>query len=414
MVTPLRHLSILLVLVTVSSCLKRNQTNSETAAGKSQHNSLQETPVVSCAKNRSAESFVTAVIQDLAARTPTVDEINLAKDPSFSPEAFVDRALDSPLFDDGVTRFISNLLRLNNLSKFETVRNNEPLTKALGDLKQEAITLVLRNREKPWGYVFEAEDFYCTENTAPLYDFPLKESPGFVSCKLPKERGGILSLLSFLLSTSTPDKPQAFYLGNNNYHRVAVAVYIATGIELLANTNGPKGEGRGIPMAPCAPADDMRTDKGGLIFGTAAVPLAGPVCATCHSTHMGPVSVAFRRFGTLGEVLKLEEFGRLVNDPNNITSLGDLKAILANQRSCWAPEPELPPSEFNGLAGFGKLIAHSAPLGRALGRQLPRHLSNRDSDDETVNAVYRSYESGGKTLKSAFRGYFLSKNFRCE
>ena len=359
-------------------------------------------------KARSPESFVTAVTQDLANRLPTQDELAAARAKDFSPESFTDKILTTGLFDDAITKFVSNLFRLDSL-----VAESDAEKDLIGDLRQEPTTLVLRNKDKPWRYFFETQEVFCTQNTAPLYDYPAPAVSGFMSCQLPSQRAGFLGLISVLRVTSPSNNPQAFYRPNNNYHRVAAAYYFATGITLAASTNGPKGSGKGRPLAACVPTSDVRKTASGLVFGTAAIPLEGSVCASCHATHMGPLSVAFRRFGPRGETLKPEFL-----DSVSITDAGapvtELKALLAEDSSCWSANEDAPPTAFKGLAGLGAAIAANADLGTALGRQLPQHLANVQADEKTVVWVKKSFDERGETLQAALRGFLLSPRYTCE
>ena len=410
-------LLLLVVCPATMGCLKRGDTTSSLRSGSQAASTPTLAPAPTpraCAAEKDPKVFVTSVIQDLASRQPTSDEIALA-DKNFSPENFVDSILISPIFDDAITRFIGNLFRLNDITPVSK-NNKEAAAEAalIADLKQEPVIFALRNKDRPWKTLFTSQDIYCTENTAKLYDFPLINTPGFVACRLPPERAGFLGMVSVLRAMSPTANPQAFYRPNNNYHRAAATVYFTTGIQMQANTNGPKGEGEIVPMADCAPTDDMREAKGGLVHGAAAIPLVGQACSACHSPHMGPVSVAFRRFGTVGELLKLKDVETIAAEPSNATSIGDLKAILSNNRSCWSPDGKAPPSEFFGEPGLGKVIAASTTLGHALGVQLPQHLSNRKPTEGMISDVERNYKAQGETLRAAMRGYLLSPDYRCD
>lgn len=369
-----------------------------------------EVAPVACLERKSPQAFVTTMTQDLFGRQPTQAELAEAAG-DFDAAAFVDAALASSAADDGITRFVSNLLRLGNL-KPENDRDAEEAA-LVADLKQEPVVLVLRNKDKPWRHVFETTDVYCSARTARLYDYPVFNTEGFVSCKLPPERAGLLGLVSTLRSTSLSSNPQAFFRGNNNYHRVAVALYLIRGIQLQAATNGPTGDGPLTPLASCVPATDMRKTKDGLIFGTAAIPLAGSVCSSCHSRFLAPLSVAFRRFGTKGEVLGLEDVDRIPDTETGGIPREHLKAILAEQHSCWAPEDGGVPQAFVGLPGFAKLAAGAPTLGHALAIQVPQHLANVTPDENMLQSIEASYNARGETLLAAFRGFFLSDSYQC-
>jgi hypothetical protein len=373
---------------------------------------LAEAGAPACAAKK-PRTFVTSVIQDMAGRQPHADELAKADAAGFDPVKFVDETLASPLIDDAITRFVGNLFRLSNITPDPDGDGTQEGV-LVSELRQEPIVLVTRNRDKPWRYFWQTRDAYCTEATAKLYDYPLRDTAGFVACQLPPERAGFLGLVSVLRSTNLANNPQAFYRTNNNYHRVSAAIYFATGVQLQQNTNGSPGTGRGTPMPACAPTTDMRVAKGGLVFGTAAIPLKGPACASCHSPNMGPLSVAFRRFGPMGELLKLEDADKFAGVDTNATRTSDLKAILAEDGSCWSPDGKSPPSAFHGLAGLGKVISESRTLGRALGVQIPQHLSNTAATDAMIDAIEKSYWARGETLQAALRGYFLSEPYLCE
>ena len=258
----------------------------------------------------------------------------------------MDEVLQSPSADNGVSRFVASLFRLDGLKP--TNDRNPDEAALINDLKQEPVTLVLRNKDKPWSYYWNTREIYCTERTANLYDFPLFNVQGFATCQLPPERSGFLGMVSVLRATSPEANTQAFYKSNNNYHRVAATLYFVKGLQLAAATNGPVGDAKGMPLANCVPATDMRVNKEGLIFGTAAVPLAGATCAECHSPYNGPLSIAFRRFGEKGELLNLEDVDRPNDTQRGGFSTSYLKAILAEQHSCWRPEGTGAPTIFEG------------------------------------------------------------------
>jgi len=364
-----------------------------------------------CKRRKSPQALVTSVVQDLGGRQPNEEELEQAQGKDFRYEAFVDNVLKSALFDDGIAKFVTNLFRLDSLKGDGKDAEKNAETE---DLKQEAVVLVQRNRERPWSYFFKTRDVYCTERTAKLYDYPLVNTTGFVSCKLPKERAGFLSLVSVLRSTSPANNPQAFYKTNNNYHRVASAIYFAKGIQMSANTNGPKGDGPLVPTASCFPTTDKRTAKSGLIFGSAAIPLAGSLCSSCHSPDMGPLSVAFRAFGTQGELLSDEDVQIFAAEGTNVTPPSDLADILKEQSSCWSPDGKVAPQKFDGLAGLGQVIAASSTLGGALAMQIPQHLSNTTPSAEMAASIERSFNESGGTLKGAIRGFLLSESYLCE
>src|SRR5690606_25475981 len=118
--------------------------------------------------------------------------------------------------------------------------------------------------------------------------------------------------------------PSSMVSENNNYHRVAFAMYLAQGFKLLSATNGPTGDdGLGIPMPACAPISDMRVAQSGLVYGTGSVPAVGPTCASCHSRYNGPLSVAFRRFKADGSSWTFRDVDEI--DNNLVTTLGTTK-----------------------------------------------------------------------------------------
>lgn len=242
-------------------------------------------------------------------------------------------------------------------------------------LKQEPIQLVLRNKDKPWSWFFETRDIFCTKETARIYGFPVLEDSGFVACRLPEDRAGFLGLASVLRAI-----PSDFVSVNNNYKRVAFALYLAQGFKLLAATDADPGVGPGQSMLACMPTTDLRLDPDGLAFGSAQVPLQGATCASCHSPHNGPLSIAFRRFKADGTTFKIEDLNELRGDERNGASVDLLKRLLNEPQSCWSFDKVTPPRKFSGVPGLGRLIAESDTLGKALGIQVPQMLGNTEPD----------------------------------
>lgn len=359
-----------------------------------------------CPREKTPEQLVAGVALDLFGRAPRDQELALAHDPAFDFETWIDQALSSSESDNGITRFVSNLFRLASITPMDPEDPSD--VELASDLRQEPIMLVVRNRHLPWGELFRTRDIYCTVRTARLYNYPVFDVEGFVSCRLPEERAGLLGLASVLRAS-----PSAFYSTNNNYHRVSLTMYLAQGMELLANTNGQQG-GRGLPLAPCVPVTDQRVADSGLVFGSAAIPLQGSLCASCHSPYLAPLSVGFRLFDRDGSTLSLEALGRLDGDETLGVSRDQLKLILGEQQSCWSNDGVSPPERFEGQPGIGRLVAASPTLGRALGIQIPQNLANmRAPTDEMMLSVERHFNEGGETLDAALKGFFLSETYRC-
>ena len=360
-----------------------------------------------CKKN-SPEAYVTKIVQDMGNRPPGEDELAFAKKKDFSPDSFIDYISKTPLIDDAIAKFVANLFRLASL----TAKEGESPQLTM-DLMQEPIVLVQKNKEKPWSYFFTTEDIFCTQETAALYGYPKSSVPGFVSCKVPKERGGFLSLISVLRVTSPAENPQAFLLTGNNYHRVKSTIYFATGKQIASATDGPKGDENDlVPLAACVPTSDMRK-KDGLVYGTASVPLEGRACSACHSRHMAPLSVAFRQFGPAGELLTAAALDEMQN-PNFDLPMSDMKALMQENKSCWAARDETAETQFIGLKGLGQVIALNADLGDALGRQIPQNMANIEPTASQISAIKTSYEKGGKTLLAAMQGFFTSERYTCQ
>jgi hypothetical protein len=360
-----------------------------------------EIEAIQCRKSKSNLEFITSITRDMIGRTPTPEEITAAASRGFDREEYVNRTLDDPDIANGISRFVTRLFALDTSAMGETA--------LAADLLQEPIVLVLRNLQKPWKELFATRDVFCTQRTAALYDYPVYDVQGFVSCQLPPERAGFLGLASVLTSTSS-----AFYLTNNNYKRAALALFLATGKKLEADTNGDAGEGPGKPLAACVPTTDMRIDQGGLVYGSAAIPLQGANCSTCHSTHLGPVSVAFRRFGPKGELLDFAAIDRLNPSETQGHAQDYLKVILREQDTCWSPDPELPPLRLSGIPGLGRVIARSPNLWRALGRQIPPNLANVEADGNMITTIGKHYLEGGETLLAAIKGFLVSDSYQCE
>ena len=365
---------------------------------------------LTCGIEKSHVTFANSVVQTLYGRDLSEGERRQAEQPEFNREAFVDAALNHQEADYGFSLFLSNLFQLSAIT-VNTGLEDEALiadTTLVAQLRQEPIELFLRNKDKPWPWFFTTREIYCTKETAPLYDFPLYEGNGFSRCTLPDNRAGFLGLASVLRAV-----PSDFVSVNNNYKRVAFALYLAQGVRLLAATNGPRGEGPGDPLAPCVPVTDIRQDPGGLSYGTAMVPMEGATCASCHSPHNGPLSVAFRHFREDGSTFTIRNLEELNNEERHGQPPELLTEILNESESCWAPTPGIPPRPFAGQPGLSRLIVQSGTLATALSVQIAASLGNLESTIEMSQSIRQSYETGGQTLQSAIRGYFLSQTFQC-
>jgi len=364
-----------------------------------------------CAAKKTPAEFVTTLTQDLFRRGPSGEELKRAGDGSFTPEGFVDWAFTQPDYDTGIAYFVSNLFRLEQNLAVDPASRDTADAALLADLKQEPVILVQRNRNKSWPNLFTTQDFFCSSRTAPLYSFPVDPNiSGFVGCKMPAERAGILSLVSVLRAF-----PSAFYTTNSNRHRVALALYLGQGIQLAAKTDGPVGVGRPTPLPSCVPEIDTRVSASGAVFGTAAVPMLGPVCASCHTPYLAPMEPAFMRFGMKGELLQLADVDKLSNTVTQGIAKETLRDIMQyGNKSCWSAEgPEQPPQEYTGLPGLGRLLGGSTRLATALAVQIQQNLVNKLPDSTTSAAIEASYTANGQSLQAALRGFFLSAPYQC-
>ena len=252
---------------------------------------------------------------------------------------------------------------------------------------------------------------YCTVLTGDLYGQRIFDSLSFIPCELPEDRAGFLGLASFLRAN-----PSNLIMSNNNYKRSKLALYLAQGVLLNEATNGPEGDvadGPGIAYPDCAPTTDMRVDPDGQQYGTAIVPLQGPTCASCHSTHNGPMSVAFRRFDAKGQSYTFEAIDRVNGGNLNGNNRDFLKELINENESCWSYDSVTPPRSYSGVPGLGRLIAESGTLGHALGLQIPRHLGNVPPDDNMKATIAKTYYDTDQTLDSAIRGFLMSDSFGC-
>ncbi len=368
-------------------------------------------PPMKCERQKSGLEFVNGVSQILNGRDANSAERARAKDTSFDREAFVDEIIASDEANVGFERFLSGLLGLGNIVVRTDGSDEERVADAqlVSDLVKEPSVLYLRNKEKPWSWFFSTREIYCTKATGDLYGRRVFDSNFFVPCTLPEDRAGFLGLASFLRAT-----PSNFVMSNNNYKRVKVALYLSQGILLNEATNGPTGDvnaGPGIPYPDCAPNTDMRQDVNGQTFGTGAISLQGPTCASCHSTHNGPLSVAFRHFDEKGGTYTYESIAA-INDKNG-SNTDFLTALVNEDESCWSYDSASPPRSFRGVPGLARLITESDTLGHALGVQIPRHLANIPADANMRASIAKAYYEGDGTLTSAVRGFLLSDSYSC-
>lgn len=383
----------------------------EPAAGEQITTQTKSETKSSCSKRKTTLAFMTSLTHDLFRRGPNEAELKMAKSPTFDAAKTVDWAIAQPEYETGVAYFVSNLLRIEQNLASDPDEDDVEVISTLNDLKQEPVVFVQRNKDRPWPEMFTTRDIYCTARTAALYNFPVDRNiQGFVPCKMQPERAGLLGLVSVLRGFKS-----AFYTTNSNRHRVAMALYLTKGMQLSAKTDGPTGEGRPEPLAACVPEVDNRVGTSGLIFGQAAIPKAGAICASCHSTYLAPLESAFLRFDMDGRIMNLSDVDKLNNNMLEGVSKAELKRILeTGNSSCWSPDdPAAPPQNFTGLPGFGRLTAGSDGLGRALAIQIQQNLANTEPDDAISEAIVESYEAGGKTLAAAIKGYFLSDGYQC-
>ena len=363
-----------------------------------------------CLRKKKPAEFMTSLVQDLFRRGPNDDELKMAADPAFDPGKAVDWALGQQDAMNGVAYFVSNLFRIE-----QNIRAVDPKdvdeAALVADLKQEPVVFIQRNWDKPWSDLMTTRDIFCTARTAPLYKYPVDANiSGFVACQMDPERAGLLSLVSVLRAF-----PSSFYMVNNNYHRVALAVYLAQGLQLAANTTGPTGDGRPAPLDACVPQVDNRISPDGLVYGAAAVPKAGATCAGCHSMYHAPMWSGFLRFGPDGEVLDLTDIDKLNNTDLNGSSRDLLKDILVNGgKSCWRGNgADSPPEVYTGMPGLARIIADSPNLGHALAILVQKNLMNHAPNATATDEVVKYYDENGKSLKAAMRGYFSSDVYEC-
>ena len=415
------------VLFAISSCRKVSELaghvkGDQSASADADAPRPAAIPSISCAESKSGQAFITTLTKDLFDRPPTDDEIAGAALASFSANRFVDQALASPDADAGIARFAGSLFATENLAPKNAQDPGE--VSFVQDLKREAAVLVQRGKNGPWAAMFSTTDIYCTAQTAKLYDSGLVgevDPQGFGPCRLPAERAGVMSLVSVLRASSPATDPQAFYRRNNNYHRAAAALYWVSGVQhAVGGFHDAPGDGPVTPPDSCVPTTDMRLDAAGQPFGTAAVSLAGATCSGCHSKSEGPLSIAFRRFGPNGEILSLPDVDALLQSDLGTSAKGPLpknidrlKAILAEQHSCWAAVDGQIPQLFVGMPGFAALAAKAPTLGHALGVQLPKHLLQVEGDPNMIASIEAAYAGGGETLMAALRGLLLSDSYRC-
>ncbi len=363
-----------------------------------------------CKVDKDDIAFANSVTQNMFGRDLNDEEKAKVNAEGFDRTVFVQDVVSSPEADTGISRFVTNLFNLADITPNMDLEDDALLqdTTLVAQLKQEPIQLVLRNKDKKWDWFFTTKDVYCTKETAKIYEFPVLEESGFVACKLPEDRAGFLGLASVLRAV-----PSDFVSVNNNYKRVAFALYLAQGFKLLAATNGDSGEGPGAPMPSCMPATDLRKDPDGLAFGSAQVQLQGSTCASCHSPYNGPMSIAFRRFKEDGTTFKFEDIDSIGNGERNGASVELLKKLVNESNSCWSFDKLTPPRKFNGQPGLGRLIAESGTLGKALGVQVPQMLGNVQPDPSMIAYIERTYNAKGETLLAAMEGFFLSESFQC-
>ncbi len=362
----------------------------------------------SCAREKSPLEFVTAVTRDLFGREPNDVETARTASSGFRRSKFVEEALASPEAGVGVAKFVTGLFGLDAL------KAEDP------ELSLEPVVLAQRASEQRWASLFGTSEIYCSERTAALYGIALspealaaRDGDGYTSCVLPPERAGFFGMISVLRATSPEANPQAFYKQNNNYHRVGAALYAMRGVEMAPAVHAAAGEGPGVPLDSCVPATDARVNADGIAYGTAAVPLQGPNCASCHARLHGPLSVAFRAFGPQGEILNAATLEALTAEERDATPVAHLQAILAERHSCWSVDDTRLPERFLGQAGFARLSATAPTYAEALGVQVPRHLGGVPADANMKTSIAASFTVGGESLSAAFRGFLLSESYRC-
>lgn len=367
-------------------------------------------PLYSCDAAYTNLELSTKVISLLKGRKATVEEDTSAALPDFDYTGFVNEALKSPESDFGISRFVSSLLGLTALLPDENDITSEKLA-LLGDLRQEAVILVTRNRDKPWSHFFATREIFCTARTGALYGIVTEiTEPGFTGCQLPEDRAGFFGLISFLRA-----HPSGYYLVNNNYGRASQVAYLTQGIRLTGDPFRDKGEPGGLPLPACVPRLDTRNDLTDEPFGTVAVAEYGSICAGCHSNFLGPLSVAFRRFGPKGQRLEPADLPGIPQTADAVlTNMDLLGSLLSESQSCWAHAVGGEPQLFDGLAGMATLASTSPELGRALAQQIPEHLAEQLPNENSTWWVKKNYEAESKTLDNAVAGYLNSDSFKCK
>ena len=270
----------------------------------------------------------------------------------------------------------------------------------LGAFRDEIAELAWSLRDRPWADIFRVEAIPCTSETASFYNASLTGGTTQGTCPLPADRGGVFSLASFLKSNSS-----SFLEHSNNYNRAAKVVYAITGTELAGDA--PRDIGLDVdPLAfpPSFLRPHQRLDNADRPMGTYSIPAAGQYCASCHKSHLGPLSVAFRQFGLQGELLAI----------NRLTGpyMENYEEIFQEVRSCWSLQPDEPPQEFVGIRELGELLAKTSQLGVALSHQIPRTFGV-DKPSPRVQDEIKAAFAKEPTLLAALQGFLESQTQSC-
>ncbi|MCA3086808.1 MAG: hypothetical protein ING65_10955 [Rhodocyclaceae bacterium] len=249
-------------------------------------------------------------------------------------------------------------------------------------------------------------------------------------------RGSFFTTVGYLAS-----KPSNFLETNNNYGRAALMSFVVSGEVLSAATDGPKGESQTKPLPTCLKTRDIRGTLSGQNFaphGSAAVPLFGNVCQSCHiSRHMASGSLLFRPFKSSGMLFSADQLvetdplvveatkpGQVVKDAVSDASvpvtLDFLKSLLVqdgSEQACLIGNaPGAAPEVVTSVKGLAERLAlNDRDLAKGLARHFPRALSNLSSTTlEIQNRMIETYEKKGGKIVPLVEAYFGSETYACE
>jgi hypothetical protein len=303
------------------------------------------------------------------------------------------------------------------------------------DLQDEFYQLLLANYDAGvYGDLFTTNTIMASKNTARFYDGCVVSSDDWQPCTLKAPRSGFLSTAGFLNS-----KRSSFLVNNNNYGRVAQAFFTFYGESLRADTTGPMGDGMVPPLPSCLESSDVRTFKGAPI-GSAAVPMVGTFCQSCHIARgMAAGSVLFRPFtqdGLLYDASALDAmdnpdavlFKAATTDfsvhtassdtPVDTAFLEDLLARAKTPKAC-VPKDGAPGqfTTWTGLADLAKFyLGNQTSVARGFARHA--HRAYAQSTTVTLEIVLKMIDAfktdnGQPTVPELVKTYFLSDSFAC-